>query len=81
LKKHSSPHHETHHPHHCPHRHRANAPLRTRPKTAGDKAAAAKVFQAAQATIDKIADKKVVHKNTAARTKSRLSAAVKGMAA
>jgi len=48
---------------------------------AGDKATAAKVFQAAQATIDKIADKKVVHKNTAARTKSRLSAAVKGMTA
>jgi small subunit ribosomal protein S20 len=48
---------------------------------AGDKAAAAKVFQAAQATIDTIADKKVVHKNTAARTKSRLSAAVKGMTA
>ena len=47
----------------------------------GDKATAAKVFQAAQATIDKIADKKVVHKNTAARTKSRLSAAVKGMTA
>jgi small subunit ribosomal protein S20 len=61
--------------------------LRTAIKTvrkavdAGDKDAAAKVFQAAQATIDKIADKKVVHKNTAARTKSRLSAAIKSMTA
>ncbi len=68
-----------------------NASLRSRLRTAiksvrksvdaADQAAAAKVFQAAQATIDKIADKKVVHKNTAARTKSRLSAAVKGMTA
>jgi small subunit ribosomal protein S20 len=48
---------------------------------AGDKAAAAKVFQAAQVTIDQIADKKIVHKNTAARQKSRLSAAIKAMAA
>ena len=48
----------------------------------GDKAAAAaKVFTAAQATIDKIADKKIAHKNTAARQKSRLSAAIKAMAA
>ena len=47
----------------------------------GDKAAAAKVFAATQATIDKIADKKIAHKNTAARQKSRLSAAIKAMAA
>ena len=46
----------------------------------GDKAAAAKVFAAAQATIDKIADKKIAHKNTASRQKSRLSAAIKAMA-
>jgi small subunit ribosomal protein S20 len=39
------------------------------------------VFVAAQATIDKIADKKIAHKNTAARQKSRLSAAIKAMAA
>jgi small subunit ribosomal protein S20 len=68
-----------------------NASLRSRLRTAiksvrkaveaGDKAAASKVLQAAQSTIDKIADKKIVHKNTAARTKSRLSAAIKGMAA
>ncbi len=47
----------------------------------GDKDAAAKVFAATQATIDKIADKKISHKNTAARQKSRLSAAIKSMAA
>jgi small subunit ribosomal protein S20 len=48
---------------------------------AGDKAAAASVFQAAMGTIDRIADKKIIHKNAAARQKSRLSAAIKGMAA
>lgn len=68
-----------------------NSSLRSRLRTAiksvrkavdaGDKAAAAKVFQAAQATIDQIADKNIVHKNTAARQKSRLSAAIKGMTA
>ncbi|HQR83941.1 MULTISPECIES: 30S ribosomal protein S20 [unclassified Polynucleobacter] len=47
----------------------------------GDKDAAAKVFAATQSTIDKIADKKIAHKNTAARQKSRLSAAIKAMAA
>lgn len=47
---------------------------------AGDKNAAQAVFQSATGTIDRIADKKIIHKNTAARTKSRLSAAVKGMA-
>ncbi len=48
---------------------------------AGDKSAAQGVFQAATGTIDRIADKKIIHKNTAARTKSRLSAAIKAMAA
>ncbi|NDU91078.1 MAG: 30S ribosomal protein S20 [Ferrovum sp.] len=48
---------------------------------AGDKTAAQSVFQAATGTIDRIADKKIIHKNMAARTKSRLSAAVKGMTA
>ena len=47
----------------------------------GDKASAAKVFAATQATIDKITDKKIAHKNTASRQKSRLSAAIKAMAA
>ena len=48
---------------------------------AGDKAVAAKTFQSSMSTIDSIADKKIVHKNTAARQKSRLAAALKGMAA
>ena len=47
---------------------------------AGDKQAATKSLQSAQGVIDRIADKKIVHKNKAARHKSRLSAAVKGMA-
>jgi len=46
----------------------------------GDKAAAAKQFQASQAVIDRIADKKIVHKNTASRTKSRLAQAIKALA-
>ena len=48
--------------------------------SAGDKAAAAAVFQSATSVIDSIADKKVVHKNLAARNKSRLAAALKSMA-
>ncbi len=48
---------------------------------AGDKRVAQSLFQSATCTIDRIADKKIIHKNMAARTKSRLSAAVKGMAA
>ena len=47
---------------------------------AGDKGAAQAVFKSATSTIDRIADKKIIHKNTAARPKSRLSAAVKEMA-
>lgn len=47
---------------------------------AGDKAAAQVVFQASMSIIDSIADKKIVHKNKAARHKSRLSQAVKAMA-
>lgn len=47
---------------------------------AGDKAAAAEVFKASTRIIDSIADKKIVHKNTAARNKSRLAAAIKAMA-
>ena len=47
---------------------------------AGDKAAAAQQLQASQAVIDRIADKKIVHKNTASRTKSRLAQAIKAMA-
>ncbi|MBX9810179.1 MAG: 30S ribosomal protein S20, partial [Burkholderiales bacterium] len=38
---------------------------------AGDKNAAKAVFQSAVSTIDSIADKKIIHKNKAARHKSR----------
>ncbi|ABI88156.1 MULTISPECIES: 30S ribosomal protein S20 [Burkholderia] len=48
---------------------------------AGDQAKAAELFKAAVKTIDTIADKKIVHKNKAARSKSRLAAAVKGLQA
>ncbi|MCP5266152.1 MAG: 30S ribosomal protein S20 [Burkholderiaceae bacterium] len=47
---------------------------------AGDKEAAMSTMRASQAVIDRIADKKIVHKNAAARYKSRLAAAVKAMA-
>jgi small subunit ribosomal protein S20 len=47
---------------------------------AGDKAAAKAVFQESTSVVDSIADKKIVHKNKAARHKSRLSAAIKAMA-
>lgn len=47
---------------------------------AGDKTAAKAVFQRSVSTIDSIADKDILHKNTAARHKSRLSAAIKAMA-
>lgn len=46
---------------------------------AGDKTAAQTAFKDSQCVIDSIADKKVVHKNTVARYKSRLSAAIKSM--
>ena len=46
---------------------------------AGDKAAAATQLRDSQSAIDRVADKKVVHKNLASRTKSRLSAAIKAM--
>src|SRR5262249_2891067 len=46
----------------------------------GDKAAATQKLQASQAVIDRIADKRIVHKNLASRTKSRLAQAIKAMA-
>ena len=46
----------------------------------GDKAAAAKTLQESQAVMDKMADKKIVHKNMVSRTKSRLSTAIKALA-
>ncbi len=48
---------------------------------AGDKAAATKVMQESQAVMDRIADKKIVHKNMVSRTKSRLSQAIKSLGA
>ena len=47
---------------------------------AGDKAAAQTVLRASQAVIDRIADKRIMHKNAASRNKSRLAQAVKSMA-
>ncbi len=47
---------------------------------AGDKNAAKSVFQRAASVIDAIADKNIIHKNKAARHKSRLAAAIKAMA-
>ncbi|MEK6594576.1 MAG: 30S ribosomal protein S20 [Pseudomonadota bacterium] len=47
---------------------------------AGDKSAAGTVYQRAVSTIDTIADKNIIHKNKAARHKSRLAAAIKAMA-
>lgn len=66
-----------------------NAALRSTLRTAikkvikavesGDKAAAAAAFNENVGVIDRIADKKIIHKNKAARHKARLSAAIKGM--
>ena len=67
-----------------------NSSLRSKLRTAiksvrkavsgGDKKLATESFKTAQSVIDTIADKRIVHKNKAARDKSRLSAAVKAMA-
>jgi small subunit ribosomal protein S20 len=67
-----------------------NASLRSRLRTAikavrkavakGVKADAQAVFHASESIIDSIAGKKIIHKNKAARHKSRLSAAIKAMA-
>ncbi len=46
---------------------------------AGDKTAAQAVFSTSMSTIDSVADKKIIHKNKAARHKSRLSAAIKAL--
>jgi len=66
-----------------------NAALRSTMRTAikkiikaiesGDKAAAASIYTTNVSVIDRIADKKIIHKNKAARHKSRLSAAIKAM--
>lgn len=66
-----------------------NASLRSTLRTAikkvskavaeGDKEAASKVFQESQSVIDRIADKRIIHKNKAARHKTRLASAIKAM--
>jgi small subunit ribosomal protein S20 len=67
----------------------ANVGLRTKLRTAikkvqkaiaaGDAAAARTALQQEQSVIDSIADKRIIHKNKAARHKSRLAAQVKAM--
>ena len=47
---------------------------------AGDKAAAQAVFQNSVSVIDRIADKGLIHKNKAARHKTRLNAKIKALA-
>ena len=66
-----------------------NASLRTQLRTAvkkvqkavvaGDQPAAMKQMQESQSVIDRIADKRIVHKNLASRVKSNLVRAIKGM--
>lgn len=48
---------------------------------AGDQAAAQNVFQQSVSVIDRIADKKIIHKNKASRHKSRLAAQIKALTA
>ena len=45
----------------------------------GDKKVAKKLFDENLTIIDRIADKKIIHKNKAARHKSRLNSAIKSM--
>ncbi len=71
-------------------RHGRNMSLRSQLRTAikhvrkgiasTDKAVAQAALKASVSTIDSIADKGIIHKNKAARHKSRLSAAIKAMA-
>ena len=65
-----------------------NASLRSELRTAikkaksaasGDKKTALAVFRQSAAVIDSIADKKIIHKNKAARHKSRINAAIKAL--
>jgi len=70
-------------------RNKHNASLRSSLRTAvkqvrkaiaaGDKAAAAATLKSSQSVIDRVADKKIVHKNLASRTKARLAHAIKAM--
>ncbi len=47
---------------------------------AGDKAAATRTLQASTAIVDRVADKRIIHKNKAARHKSRLAARIRALA-
>lgn len=46
----------------------------------GDKAQANELFRAAQSKLDGMARKGIIHKNKAARSKSRINARIKAMA-
>lgn len=46
---------------------------------AGDKDVAKQALNRSSSIVDRIADKKIIHKNKAARHKSRLAAAIKAM--
>jgi small subunit ribosomal protein S20 len=69
----------------------SNAGLRTQLRSAikkvqkaiagGDAKAAEAALRAEQSTIDSIADKKIIHKNKAARHKSRLARQIKALSA
>lgn len=72
-------------------RRQLNASLRSMVRTAmkrvskavaaGDKAAAEAAFRESTSVVDRIADKqRIIHKNKAARFKSRLAARIKAMA-
>ena len=72
-------------------RHRHNASLRSQLRTAikkviaaigtSDHAQATQMFKCAQPIIDKMASKGIIHKNKAARHKSRLNAKIKAIVA
>jgi small subunit ribosomal protein S20 len=47
---------------------------------AGDKANAMAALRSSSAVVDRIADKRIIHKNKAARHKSRLAAQIKALA-
>ena len=47
--------------------------------SSGDKKVAKETFDSNVTIIDRIADKKIVHKNKAARHKSRLNSAIKAL--
>lgn len=47
---------------------------------AGDKTKAAQVYRESVSVLDRITDKKIIHKNKASRHKSRLAAHIKGLA-